>query len=205
MCFALAQRSIATRAFAAGSAAWNANSLRSEASFPGFSTSGQGISRMQGEAPSIVECGSWRMLRSRRSAKRCRNGFSLIKCFASASPTQNGDTTAEITSRQSGIPRSENFLNESASSFRVSNLPSYQSGDHRISKSTNQGRQGITASTKSSCKRPAQKVSALAEPGSGGNGNRSTTQGRGESDRLPRNRHRRVRLDAANEKRKTSV
>ena len=93
------------------------------------------------------------------------------KFFGFASAIRNADTTAENTSKQNVTPQSKSFLNALAPSFRVFNLSSYRSGNHRISKSTNQGRHRVTAMRKSSCATCVQeKASALQSLGAGGNG-----------------------------------
>jgi hypothetical protein len=138
---------IVTPASGAGNVASNVYFSRRQQASPAFLTLELVTSRMRGEVLSIAGYGSWRTQRNRRSGKCSLRGYSLENIFGSESLTQFGDTTAEITFRQNDIPRSKNFLSESARSFRVFDLSSYQSGNHRISKSPNQGRHGESASS----------------------------------------------------------
>jgi hypothetical protein len=144
-CYVSAQRFTATRAFAVGSVASNANSSPSGPLCLDFSILGQGTSQTPRAALNIGECGSWRTRCVRKNDRFSPHACSRESSFAFASATQNADTTAGNTSKQNATPRSKNFSNASGRSFRVFDLPSYQSGNHRIKQSTNQGRHLATS------------------------------------------------------------
>lgn len=145
MCSVAEPSCIAIRVFAAGSAVSIVSFSLSRIPSPVSSISGLTINRMRVAAPSIGVFGSWRMTRNQKSAKCFQRAHSSARSSAFELLTLSNVTTEENILKPSVTQQSKSFLLASGRSIPVFNLPISLSDNHRISKSTYQGRHAISA------------------------------------------------------------
>jgi len=162
-CGATEPRCIATPAFVAGSAASIATFSRIPALCPGSSTWEPATSPRLAVGPSIAASGLWQMGRNQRNVSYFRGASSWTRYSASESLTPSVGTMEEIMSSRSVTQRSKNFSRASAPSFSVFSLSISSSDNHRISKSTNQGRHALDTAKQSRYETDVQQIPP--EPG----------------------------------------
>jgi len=145
------------------------------------STLGLATNHTRAAVPNIAGFGLWRMMHNLKGGKSFQSGHSLGRCSVSALTTLPGGTMGGSTLRQSVTRPLKNFSRASGLSISAFDPFISQSDNHRISKSTYQGRHCPTCCGNSKFQSGSAKArGAKFRPSrDGGYGHRANTQGRG--------------------------